>query len=65
MTVHEDIKDLCKGYKLGDDVAFTASYRGKFDAASRPTRESSADASSSKDVVVDVEAVLDVEAVVE
>ena len=61
--MHEDIKDLCRGYKLGDDVAFTASYRGKFDpAVSRPSMGSS---QSSTDVVVDVEAVLDVEAVVE
>ncbi len=65
VTVHEDIKDLVKGYKLGDDVAFTATYRGKFDAALHAAVESSPEKSSSKDVVVDVEAMLDVESVVE
>ena len=65
VTVLEDIKDLVKGYKLGNDVAFTATYRGKFDAALHAAVESSPKESSSKDVVVDVEAVLDVETVVE
>ena len=64
VTVHEDIKDLFKGYKLGNDVAFTATYKGKFDAAVHAAMESPEE-SSSKDVVVDVEAVMDVEAVVE
>ncbi len=65
VTVHEDIKDLVKGYKLGNDVAFTATYRGKFDNAVHAAMESSSEESSSKDVVVDVEAVLDIEAMVE
>jgi len=65
VTVLEDIKDLVKGYKLGNDVAFTATYRGKFDAALHAAMESPPKESSSEDVVVDVEAVLDVEAVVE
>jgi hypothetical protein len=59
VTVHEDIKDLCKGYKLGNDVAFTATYRGKFDASVHPPKGSSTEVSSSKDVVVDVEVVVE------
>lgn len=65
VTVHEDIKDLVKGYKLGSDVAFTASYRGKFDAAVHAAFGSLPDESSKKDVVVDVEAKQDIEAVVD
>ena len=32
VTVNEDVKDICKGYKVGTDIAFTATYKGKFDA---------------------------------
>jgi hypothetical protein len=57
VTVNEDIKDLCKGYKMGKNVAFTATYRGKFNKSLHSTA-ASADVSSSREnvVVVDVEA---------
>mmetsp|Transcript_33058 Transcript_33058/g.69571 ORF Transcript_33058/g.69571 Transcript_33058/m.69571 type:complete len:223 (+) Transcript_33058:115-783(+) len=55
VTVNEDIKDLVKGYKVGTDVAFTATYKGKFDVAVfRPT---AVEEPSSEDGVVDVEVV--------
>lgn len=57
VTVNEDIKDICKGYKVGSDVAFTASYKGKFDSAAQAAVEPPVEESSSEDVVVDVEAV--------
>ncbi len=60
VTVNEDIKDLCKGYKMGNNVAFTATYRGKFNKSLHSTATgASADVSSSsskENVVVDVEA---------
>jgi len=57
VTVIENIKDLCRGYKVGTDVAFTATYRGKFDSAAQAAMEPPADESSPQNVVVDVEAV--------
>ncbi|KAL7538198.1 hypothetical protein ACHAXR_008353 [Thalassiosira sp. AJA248-18] len=58
VTVNEDIKDLVKGYKVGTDIAFTATYRGKFDSAVHAAMESSTEEeTSAEDVVVDVEAV--------
>ena len=57
VTVNEDIKDICKGYKIGTNVAFTASYKGKFDSAVQAAMESSTEESSPEDVVVDVEVV--------
>ena len=55
--MNEDIKDICKGYKAGTDVAFTASYKGKFDAAVQATLAPPAEESPAEDVVVDVEVV--------
>ena len=58
VTVNEDIKEICKGYKVGTDIPFTATYRGKFDKAVHAAMESSADdAAPSEDGVVDVEVV--------
>lgn len=62
VTVNEDIKDICKGYKVGTDVPFTATYRGKFDEAVHAAMESSPsveeeDSSLAEDGVVDVEVV--------
>lgn len=56
MTVNEDIKDICKGYKVGTDIAFTATYRGKFDSA---VQEAAAkeEETSAEDVVIDAEVV--------
>lgn len=31
VEVHEDIKEICKGYKLGDPVKFTATFKATFD----------------------------------
>ena len=52
VTVKEDMQKISKGYKLGNDIPFTATYKGKFDAAV----QSSAAESGGDDVVVDVEA---------
>lgn len=57
VTVNEDIKDICKGYKAGTNVPFTATYKGKFDSAVHAAMKSPAEESSSEDVVVDVEVV--------
>lgn len=57
VTVNEDIKDICKGYKVGTDIPFTATYRGKFDSTLHGAVESSEAELSVDDVVVDVEAV--------
>ena len=57
VTVLEDIKDLCKGYKLGTDVSFTATYKGKFDSSHVQAAMESSTEESAEDVVVDVEAV--------
>jgi len=32
VEVHEDIKDICKGYKVGTSVEFTATFKAIFDA---------------------------------
>lgn len=32
VEVHEDIKDICKGYKVGQSVEFTATFKAIFDA---------------------------------
>jgi hypothetical protein len=31
VEVHEDVKDICKGYKVGDNVEFTATFKAIFD----------------------------------
>jgi FKBP-type peptidyl-prolyl cis-trans isomerase (trigger factor) len=54
VTVNEDIKDICKGYKVGTEIAFTASYKGKFDSAVQAAT-SSAEDTPAEDVVVDVQ----------
>mmetsp|Transcript_24174 Transcript_24174/g.41394 ORF Transcript_24174/g.41394 Transcript_24174/m.41394 type:complete len:155 (+) Transcript_24174:169-633(+) len=57
VTVNEDIKEICKGYKVGTDIPFTATYRGKYDSAVHAAMESSEEETAAEDVVVDVEAV--------
>lgn len=52
VTVNEDMSKVSKGYKLGNDIPFTATYKGKFDAAV----QSNVDKAGDDDVVVDVEA---------
>lgn len=55
VTVNEDIKDICKGYKKGD-ISFTANYKGKLDSAVHAAMKSAVE-STVEDVNVDVEAV--------
>lgn len=55
VTINEDMKDICRGYKIGTDIQFTASYKGKFDTSLREPVELLAEKSSVEDVVVDVE----------
>ncbi|KAL3765654.1 hypothetical protein ACHAWO_003518 [Cyclotella atomus] len=50
VTVHEDMQKISKSYKLGNDIPFTATYKGKFDAAVQSSE------TGGEDVVVDVEA---------
>ena len=57
VTVIEEIADLCKGYKVGADVDFTATYRGKFDSAVHAAEETSTEELSPENSVIDVEAV--------
>ena len=57
MTVNEDIKDICKGYKVGTDIAFTATYRGKFDSAVQEAAAKEEEETSAEDVVIDAEVV--------
>lgn len=54
VTVNEDVKDICKGYKVGTDIPFTATYMGKFDAN---VRAASATEKAEEDDIVDVEVV--------
>ncbi|EED88888.1 predicted protein [Thalassiosira pseudonana CCMP1335] len=60
VTVNEDMQQVCKTYKLGTDIEFTATYKGKFDqaiqsAASAAVAEEGV--TSAEDTVVDVEVV--------
>lgn len=55
VTVNEDIKDICKGYKVGTDIPFTATYMGKFDANIHTA--SASEDQVQEDKVVDVEVV--------
>jgi FKBP-type peptidyl-prolyl cis-trans isomerase (trigger factor) len=41
VEVFEDIKDITKGYKIGSDVTFTASFKASFDAEARKNEEQS------------------------
>ena len=52
VTVNEDVKDICKGYKVGTDIPFTATYMGKFDANIHTATEE-----AGEDNAVDVEVV--------
>lgn len=54
VTVNEDVKDICKGYKVGTDIPFTATYKGKFDANIHTV---SATEETEEDKVIDVEVV--------
>ncbi|KAL7472575.1 hypothetical protein ACHAXS_012944 [Conticribra weissflogii] len=57
VNVNEDMQEVCKGYKLGNDIPFTATYKGKFDASAQASLEDIAVASAAEDLVVDVETV--------
>ena len=59
VTINEDIKDIVKGYKVGTDIPFTATYRGKFDKAVHAALESTKEEEtpSAEDVVIDAEVV--------
>ena len=52
VTVNEDMQKVSKGYKIGNDIPFTATYKGKFDSAA----QAAASNGGGDDVVVDVEA---------
>jgi len=53
VNVNEKVEDMRKGYKVGTDIEFTATYKGRFDPNIHPI------ASSEDAVVVDVEATED------
>lgn len=50
VNVSEDIQEICKGYKLGADIPFTATYNGKFDRAAQASLKGAEEASSAEDV---------------
>jgi len=52
VTVNEKVEDIVKGYKIGTDVEFTATYKGKFDSSTVVEQ-----AEAEEEGVVDVEAV--------
>lgn len=52
MTVNEDMQKISKGYKIGNDIPFTATYKGKYDS----TVQAAASDAGGDEVVVDVEA---------
>ena len=54
VEVHEDIKEICSGYKIGNSVEFTATFAATFDPAKSQTTEAEENTES---VVVDVAAV--------
>ena len=51
MTVNEDMQKISKGYKIGNDIPFTATYKGKYDS----TVQAAASDAGGDEVVVDVE----------
>jgi hypothetical protein len=51
VEVLENIPEIAKGYKMGDDIQFTAKFRAVFDPLKFRAEEASAD-----DTVIDVEA---------
>ncbi len=54
VEVHEDIKDICKGYKVGTSVQFTATFKATVDPEkAQPAEE---DASEEADASEEVEA---------
>jgi hypothetical protein len=65
VTVNEDIKELCKGYKMGSSVAFTATYRGKFDKALRSSEAMATGVVDVEAVVAEDETSIDVEVAAE
>jgi hypothetical protein len=52
VTVLEDIPELARGYKLGDDIQFTAKFQAVFD----PELVSDEELASAESGVIDVEA---------
>jgi len=46
------VKDICKDYKVGDGIAFTAYFNAVFDPEKAPAAE---DAAESEEVAADVE----------
>ncbi|KAL7522274.1 hypothetical protein ACHAWX_006967 [Stephanocyclus meneghinianus] len=57
VTVYEDMQKVCKGYKLGDDIPFTATYKGKFDKAVQSSVSSAGGDSAAAEVDVEAEVV--------
>lgn len=49
VDVIEDVKDICKGYKVGDDIVFTGTFRGTFDP--EKIKPSNSDEDVEEDVV--------------
>jgi hypothetical protein len=58
VEVLENIPEIAKGYKMGDDIVFTATFRAVFD----PEKRADAEEASADDTVIDVEAEVEAEA---
>ena len=52
VTVNEEVKDICQGYKVGDSIPFTAYFNAVFDPEQAPAAE---DVAESEEVTADSE----------
>ena len=41
VTISEDVKEMCKGYKVGDSLSFTATFNAILDPAKQPKKKDS------------------------
>ena len=52
VTINEEVKDMCKGYNVGDNLAFTATFNAVFDPEKAPAKSSEAEDASEEEKVV-------------
>lgn len=55
VTINEEVKEMCKGYKVGDSLEFTATLRATFDPSKAPTASDSEEASEEEEAVASSE----------
>jgi hypothetical protein len=49
VTINEEVKDMCQGYKVGDSLEFTATLNAIFDPDTKTTIEARKDAAEEKE----------------